>query len=108
QQPGGVAVVAPTAVGGLVDQRRGDPQAEGGQQLAQVVAVGVVVALAEHDEAATAGHVVDDGVDLGGGEHRREVAGDALAGRGGGVGDDEDVGVGQRVRRELAFGVGVD
>ncbi len=105
EHPGRHAVVGVARVldGGVLDAH-----AEPGQQLGQVVAVLLLLALGEHDQAAAVRDVLLDGVELLHRQDRAAEPGGALPAVGGGMGDDEDVVGGEHGGRDRALGVGGD
>ena len=93
----------------VLDGRVGDLDAEAGEQLVQVVAVLLLLGLAEDDRGRRRRSTKRvDGVDLVGVEAGGAGAGGGLPLRVGGVGEDEDVGVGEGGGVEGAGAVGGD
>ncbi len=91
EDPGrGLAVVLVVLHGGVLDR-----EAETGEQLVEVVAVLVLLGLAEDDETAAGLDEARDRLDLGVVEPRGAAVESVLPLRVGGVGDDEDVGAGE-------------
>ena len=92
----------------VLDGRVLDLDPEAGEQLVEVVAVLVLLGLAEDDQPAAGADEGLDRVDLVGRAAGRAAVGGRLPLRVGGVGDDEHGGAGEDLGGERAGGVGGD
>ena len=104
QDPGRRRAVVLVVLDGAV----GDLDPEAGEEVVEVVSVLRLLGLAEDDQAAAAAHELLDRVELAVGEPGGAGVGGRLPLGVGGMGDDEDVGGGERLAGEGALGVGRD